>query len=126
MTVGEIHQINANDISMMHSDYADLRGIHGDLPVLKLNEEFVPLKQYVAARVRSVGDEGVARNKERYAVGVGVQMMLIDEEVRRRRSRGDDIPDDLVDAMFQHAARGVLMMLPDIDAISDEVGIDGL
>ena len=126
MTVGEVHQIDAHELSTMHDDYGDLKGVHGTLPVVKLNEEFAPLKQYVSTRARHVGDEGVARNKERYAAGVGVQMMLVDQELSRRRSRGDDISDDLVEALRQHAARGVLMMLPDIDAITDEVGIDGL
>lgn len=126
MTVGEIHEVDADELSTMHDDYADLKGVHGTLPVVKLNEEFAPLKQYVSSRARHVGDEGVARNKERYAAGVGVQMMLVDGELRRRRARGDDISDDLVEVMRQYAARGVLMMLPDIDAITDEVGIDGL
>ena len=37
-----------------------------------------------------------AHNKDRYALGVGVQMFLLDREVRRRTERGDRIDPDLI------------------------------
>jgi hypothetical protein len=122
-TVGDIDSIEADDLSHLHEGFVDLRGKHFEVPVLKLNEEFSPLKQYASVRARTVADEGVARAKDRYALGVGVQMFLLDEEVRHRRTNGEEVSDDLIARMREIAARGVLAVLPDFDAIISEAGL---
>ena len=88
--------------------------------------EFAPLKAYATLRARSVGDEGVARAKDRYGLGVAVEMLLTDSEVMNRRSSGQWIDDSFVSATTVAAARGVLAVLPDYDALSAEIGLGDL
>ena len=121
-TVGSIEWLDADSLAQVHSDYASLAGQHFDVPILRLNEEFTHLKSYAAARARDVGDEGVARAKDRYAVGVGVQMFLLEQEMRARRERGDEIPEGMSEVWSAAAARGVLAVLPDYDQLMSEVG----
>ncbi len=125
-TVGGIESVEADVLAGIHPDYDELRGKHFEVPVVKLNEEFAPLKAYIAVRARSVGDEGVARAKDRYALGVGVQLMLLDAAQTRRRSAGDELADAAVDEVASIAARGVLAVLPDYDLLTAEVGLDDI
>lgn len=122
-TVGSIEWVEADALSQANRDYAALAGQRFDIPVLRLNEEFAHLKAYAAARARDVGDEGVARAKERYALGVGVQMFLMDRDIRARRERGDDVPAEVSEAWYAAAARGVLAVLPDYDQLMSEIGL---
>jgi hypothetical protein len=125
-TVGVIEMIEADTLAALDEQYSELKGVHVEIPVLRLNEEFSPLKAYSSVRARDVGDEGVARAKDRYAFGVGVQMFLIERLTVARRAKGDPVDDDWVASMTAAAARGVLAVLPDFDTLLSEVGLDGL
>ncbi len=125
-TVGAVETVEADLLGSAHDDYADLRGQHFDILVIKLNEEFTPLKNYTAVRARNVGDEGVARAKDRYALGVGVQLILLDTAEKKRQLPGQGSDDDPVSETAAFAARGVLAVLPDYDALTAEVGLDDL
>ena len=125
-TVGEVERVPADALVILGPDYAHLVGRDDEIPFIKLNEEFAPLKAYSAMRARSVGDEGVARAKDRYALGVAVEMLLADAEVRDRRQRGELISDNLMASFAVAAARGVLAVLPDFDSLTAEIGIDDI
>jgi hypothetical protein len=126
MTVGGIDVVDADVLADAHDDYRPLRGRHFEVPVIKLNEEFAPLKAYVSVRARAVGDEGVARAKDRYALGVGVEMMLLEADVNRKRKAGEQVPDDFVERVHSNCARAVLAVLPDFDRLTSEAGLDDI
>ncbi len=125
-TVGDVEVIDADSLASADDQYAELAGHHFDVPIVKLNEEFTPLKTYSALRAREVGDEGVARAKDRYAVGVGVEMVLLDQFARSRARHERPVDSDWLDAARVAAARGVLAVLPDYDQLVAEAGLEGL
>src|SRR5262249_5860311 len=114
-TVGGLEKVDADNLAAGDDEYCDLVNHHLHSTVVKLNEEFTPLKTYAALRAREVGDEGVARAKDRYAVGIGVQMVLLDRLARGSAQHDRPVPSDWLDAARVSAARGVLAVLPDYD-----------
>lgn len=125
-TVGDVEVIAADSLANADDEYSDLAGHHFDVPVVKLNEEYTPLKMYSALRAREVGDEGVARAKDRYAVGVGVEMILLDQFARSRARYERPVDPEWLDAARVAAARGVLAVLPDYDQVVAEAGLEGM
>jgi len=125
-TVGEIETLDADSLAEVAPDYSDLAGKHFEVVVVKLNEEFAPLKAYASLRAKEVGDEGVARAKDRYAVGVGVDMLILDERVKAMAQRGHQIVDEWIADARVAGARGVLAVMPDYDQLAAEAGIEGL
>ena len=77
-------------------------------------------------RAQSIGDDGVARLKDRYALGLGVYMVVANERHGRFGESGEPPNEELVAASLQAAAQGVLAMLPEFDALIAEVGLDGI
>lgn len=125
-TVGEVERLDADSLAEVAPDYAALSGQHFEILVVKLNEEFAPLKAYASLRAQEVGDEGVARAKDRYAVGVGVDMLILDERAAAMARRGHPIEDEWIDDARTAAARGVLAVMPDYDQLVAEAGLEGL
>ena len=125
-TVGEVERIEADSLAEVASEYAALAGSHFEVLLVKLNEEFGPLKAYTALRAHEVGDEGVARAKDRYAVGVGVDMLVLDQHVTALTKQGVSLDDAWIEAARTSAARGVLAIMPDYDRLAAETGIEGI
>ena len=125
-TPGEIELVEASVLAALGGERRRFDGIDGDVHHIKLNEEFAPLKAYTAAGTKSVGDEGVARRKDRYALGLGVYLLITDQQLRRRREAGEPIDDDSVADNCRAAAQGVLAVLPDFDLLAAEAGLDGI
>lgn len=125
-TVGDVERIDADSLAQAAPDYSTLAGQHFEVLVVKLNEEFGPLKSYAALRAQEVGDEGVARAKDRYAVGVGVDMLILDERAKVLAERGRRVDDDWIGEARTAAARGVLAVMPDYDQLVAETGLTGV
>jgi hypothetical protein len=125
-TVGAVERIDAESLAQAAPDYAALAGQHFEVLVVKLNEEFSPLKAYASLRAKEVGDEGVARAKDRYAVGVGVNMLILDEQERERSEGHRPVDDSWIDTARSAAARGVLAVMPDYDQLVAEAGFEGV
>lgn len=125
LTVGEVETIDADSLAQVAPDYSSLAGRHFEVAVVKLNEEFAPLKAYAGLRAHDVGDEGVARAKDRYAVGVGVDMLLLDEQAQVLSAQGHPIDDEWIRAARGAAARAVLAVMPDYDQLAAEAGLEG-
>lgn len=125
-TVGEIEALPGVDLAAMGAEYSEYAAIDGEVQLVKLNEEFAPLKAYASMRSRVVGDDGVARAKERYALGVAVDMLVAERGLERERSRSGDVSDELIADLTNAAARGVLAVLPDYDKLTAEVGLEDL
>ena len=125
-TVGDIEMVPAHVLAEADSAYEPIAGSDIEISVLKLNEGFSPLKAYASIRAKAVGDEGVARAKDRYALGVGVEMFLLEREIKAARDAGEDVPEKWLRAATAAAARGVLSVLPDFDHLVVEAGLDNL
>ena len=125
-TPGEIELVEASVLAALGGERKRFDGIDGDVHHIKLNEEYAPLKAYASAGAKSVGDEGVARRKERYALGLGVYLLITDQQLQRKRESGEAIDDDAVADNCRAAAQGVLAVLPDFDLLAAEAGLDGI
>ena len=125
-TPGEVEMVRASTFVELGDDYKHFATIDGDGLLIKLNEEFTPsrhIPQY--EHDRSV-TRGVARIKDRYALGLGVYMVVAQQQERRVRDTGHLPNESLLAASCRAAAQGVLAMLPEFDALIAATGLDGL
>ena len=125
-TPGELEMVGASVLAELGGECERFSVLDGDVHHIKLNGEFAPLKAYTSSRARSVGNEGVARARDRYALGLGVYMLLAHEQQRLERESGHPVDEDAVAANCRAAAQGVLAVLPDFDTLIAEAGLDGL
>ena len=125
-TPGDVELVPAIALAELGDDYKRFASADGDGLLIKLNEEFAPLKTYTSMRARKIGDDGVGRIKDRYALGLGVYMVIADGQQRRSRKSGHPPNEDLVATSRRAAAQAVLAMLPEFDALIAEAGLDGL
>jgi hypothetical protein len=125
-TVGAVEYIPASILAEANAEYASFADIDADIPVIKLNETYSPLRLYTSLRSRDVGDEGVARAKDRYALGVGVELVILEQHAIRLRNSGDAPSDEWLRASTMAAARGVLAVLPDFDVLVANAGLEDL
>lgn len=124
MTVGEVVQIAAADVAELRSEYADLAALgQQQIPVVMLNEEFPPLKQYLAGRSKSLVN--LDRPREEYALGVGVNLLILADEERRREEKDLPFDDGLAAVAHTAAARAILAVMPAFDDIAKQAGLDG-
>jgi hypothetical protein len=90
-----------------------------------LNEEYAPLCKYIAARQKGAKTEGTAdRARNRYAVGIGVGLVLLDREKQKLVKAGKVIDEEMLLASKRAAAQAALSVLPEFDALAREAGID--
>lgn len=126
MTVGSVDSVEASVLAQEGAEYATYEALAGDVRLVKLNEDFSILKTYAAMRSRGVGDEGVARAKERYALGVAVNMLIAQDLVDGSARDGRPLEHALIEQLTAAAARGVLAVLPEYDKLTAEIGLDDL
>jgi len=120
-TVGEIEMVSGKDLAAEKPEYKDLATIDVEIPTIVLNRTYSPLKKYVQARAAELTDEGKEQARDRYAVGVGVALLVLNEK-RRKDEKENKIPDeDTHIAAAQAAARAVLSVLPDYDRLAKEL-----
>lgn len=125
-TPGEAELVPASTFAALGNGYERFAGAEVDGLLLKLNEDFTPLKAYSSMRARSVGDQAVRQLKNRYALGFGVYMVVADAHQRRANQAGEPPDGDLIDASRRAAAQAVLAMLPEFDTLIAEAGLDGV
>lgn len=121
-TVGAIQDVPAY-ILAEQPDYSDLLPL-GEMPIptVLLNEEYPPFKRYLESRNRAL--TSLERPKEQYAVGVGIALLLLDAEEKRRQKREAELPDpEYVAEVQRAAARGVLGVMPAFDDLAREAGL---
>ncbi|MEK6327903.1 MAG: hypothetical protein AABM66_10355 [Actinomycetota bacterium] len=59
----------------------------------------------------------------RYAVGVGVGMLVLEERNRKLEKRGEKLPEDTLTER-QAVARAALALMPDFDKLAQEAGLE--
>ena len=122
VTVGEIEMVSSHDLADQRSEYKDLSNVDAEIPTIVLNRTYSPLKSYIQARATELTDEGKEKARERYAVGVGVALLVLDDETRKAAKKTDTPPDETtLRAAQRAAARGVLSVLPTYDRLAKEL-----
>ncbi|MFC0681779.1 hypothetical protein ACFFGH_28440 [Lysobacter korlensis] len=105
-------------------NYGELASL-GDAPIptIALNTEYSPLKKYMASRTKTL--DTLDRPRERYAVGVGVALMLLEQKAKADRE-GDQpaMSEDAIAAAQEAAARAVLAVMPAFDELAKESGLE--
>jgi hypothetical protein len=123
-TVGDVDLVPAS-ILAQRPDYQELAPLgEQEIPTLELNEEFHVLKDYAGGRARELSEEGIERLRNRYAVGVGVGMLLLHQEVEKRQGEGETVSDEWIRNSHAAVARGVISIMPDFDTLAREAGLE--
>ena len=125
-TVGDVEWVAGKELAAQNEEYKDLADVDADIPTIILNRTYSPLKRYIQARAAELTDEGKEAARDRYAVGAGVALLVLDEQHRRETElaeKGEGPPprDETYAAAKQSAARGVLSVLPEYDRLAKEI-----
>lgn len=123
ITVGEVIDTPAHVLAE-RSEYAELAAL-GDalIPTVVLNDEYPPLRRYLESRSKKL--ETLESPRERYAVGVGVALLLLKRDVERLTGQNRPVDQDFLAAAQESAARSVLAVMPAFDELAREAGLDG-
>jgi xanthine/CO dehydrogenase XdhC/CoxF family maturation factor len=89
-----------------------------------LNNDYAPFKRYLSARQRDLTSSKVSHAKNRYAVDVGVAMLVLENDRQRRLTRGETLDEGLLEVARDAAAQGALSILPYFDEITKQAGIE--
>lgn len=124
-TVGAVEMVPAAELAAENSDYADLARL-GDLPIptLLLNEHYAPLTQYLGARAADIGEAALDANRERYAMGVGLGLLYLDQSRATARQAGRDVEDTFYAAAQEAVGRSTVLLLPEFQRLMDETGYE--
>jgi hypothetical protein len=121
-TVGEIIDTPAHVLANNNPEYADLASLgEQTIPTVMLNADFPQLKKYLAGRSKLL--DTLESPKERYAVGVGVALLMLKDSADNR-SADDPITDTVLADAQRAAAKAVLAVMPAFDDLSKAAGLD--
>ena len=81
-------------------------------------------REHLEARQRDLTSSKVSHAKNRYAVDVGVAMLVLENDRQRRLTRGETLDEALLEVAHDAAAQGALSILPYFDEITKQAGIE--
>ena len=113
--------VQGKDLASVRSEYKEFAKVDIEIRTIVLNRNYSPLKSYVHARAAKLTNEGKEQARERYAVGAGVALLILDQKARRAEKAGKPFDDTLLDSAQQAAARAVLSVLPEYDRLVREL-----
>lgn len=120
-TVGDIEMVRGKDLAEKRAEYAELAKVDAEIPTIVLNRTYSPLKAYVQARAAELTEEGKEQARDRYAVGVGVALLVLDQDARKAEKAGKPLDESAVAAGQRAAARAVLSVMPAYDRLAKEL-----
>ena len=124
-TPGAVDEIPAAELAK-RAEYKDLAklGIQ-PVPTIILNTSYAPFKGYISARAKVLTSGGAQDARDRYAVGVGLGLLVLYSDSKKREMATKN-PIDPEQALIakQAVARSVLMMMPAFDTLAKEAGIE--
>jgi hypothetical protein len=122
---GKVEQIPAKALAEANRDYRELAEL-GEAPVLTilLNEDYSPLKKYLQRRQAELSKIGSGHAHNRYAIDLGVALLVLHHEAEQRLKRGLSVDEELIDVARAAAAQGAISILPHFDALAKEAGIE--
>jgi hypothetical protein len=121
---GKVEEVPAAQLAE-DEQYKELATL-GKTPVLTvfLNEDYSPLKKYLQGRQRELTKIGSGHAHNRYAIDVGVALLVLHHEAEARRKNGTRVDEDLLEVARAAAAQGAVSILPHFDALAREAGIE--
>ena len=121
---GEIELIEANVLAGMREEYNELASLGStQVPTVVLNEDFTYLKRYEAERVKKHKTSTLDQARDRYAVAVGVGLLVLEERDLKLEKEGKKRPGDSLGER-QAVARAALALMPDFDKLVMEAGLE--
>ncbi|RSN37165.1 hypothetical protein DMC61_03650 [Amycolatopsis sp. WAC 04169] len=123
ITVGEVIDIKASDLANEIEDYKDL-AVLGDttIPTVLLNEDYTSYKSYLHGRSKKLTE--LAQVQDRYATGVGVELLLLHQEVEAQAKAGKNIEQNFLASAQEAGARAVLSIMPAFDELAKQAGLE--
>ena len=68
-------------------------------------------------------ERGIDEARDRYAVGAGLGLLLLDRDLQNKKSNGP-IPAEIELVAKQAAAQATLVMMPHYDRLAKEAGLE--
>jgi hypothetical protein len=121
---GHVEAVEAKLLAEEADDYKELEKL-GDakVPTIFLNRDYSPLKRYEAARAKDLTGEGIERARDRYAVGAGLGLLLLDRDLKAK-CNGAGLSDAAELTAKQAAAQSALVMMPQYDKLAHATGVN--
>lgn len=121
---GKVEEVPAAELAQ-DEQYRELAAL-GQTPILTifLNHDYSPLKRYLQGRQRELSKIGSGHAYNRYAIDVGVALLVLHHEAEQRRRRGNHVDEELLEVARVAAAQGAVSILPHFDALAREAGIE--
>jgi hypothetical protein len=121
---GKVEEVPASELAQ-DEQYRELSAL-GETPVLTifLNEDYSALKKYLQGRQRELTKIGSGHAYNRYAIDVGVALLVLHHEAAQRRRRSEQVDEALLEVARTAAAQGAISILPHFDALAREAGIE--
>jgi hypothetical protein len=125
-TPGGVEDVSAIDLAV-DPQYAELAKLGSQkIPTITLNENYSPYKAYISARAKALTSNGAREAGDRYAVGLGLGLLVLQDADAKRASNGMVAADvEYQKVAAQAVARAVLLMMPEFDSLAREAGIEG-
>lgn len=122
-TPGHVEDVPASTLAA-RPEYAELAQLGNKaIPTILLNQEYGPFKTYIGARSRDLTDTGVDATKQRYAIGTGLGLLYLNQQLEQRAKRRESISEAFELDAKQAVARSVLTMMPAFDRLVREAGV---
>ena len=124
-TCGKIEPVPA-EVLADHEEFKDLAELGGtEILAILLNRDYAPLKKYLQLRQKALTHTITRHAENRYAIDVGVSMLVTQVLTDERRKQGHAVDEELIAIAHEAAAQGALSILPHFDELAIEAGIEG-
>jgi hypothetical protein len=121
---GQVDMIEAHVLAAEREEYKSLASLGSQhVPTVVLNTDYAPLKRYESERAKTKSEATLNEARDRYAVGVGVGLLVLKERDVRIQKQGKKPPDDTL-LERQAIARSTLALMPDFDKLIHEAGLE--
>lgn len=121
---GEIEMVEASVLAAERVEYKHLTALGSEpVPTVVLNVDYSPLKRYEVERTKKHNKSTLDQARDRYGVGVGVGLLVLEERYRKLEKEGKKRPTDTL-AEGQAVARAALALMPDFDLLIREAGLE--
>lgn len=122
---GSVDMIAAATLAETLEEYRELESLGAaEIPTIVLNKSYAPFKAYIASRAKELTDKGTDDVGDRYAVGLGLGLLVLHEDSEKRAQKTKQpVAPELELVAKQAVARSVLLMMPAFDSLMKEAGL---